>query len=255
MKVLIGCPIYQREWVLPTWLEAIENQTMPLNEIGFIFELGPNDDETHQILWDWQTAHPEVPIFDGTIRMDMHHRTHPEGKRIWHGSDYERMVTLRNNLLDRATCLGPDRYFSLDCDLILEDPNTIQKLYDLTATHDAVAPLMYMFQTDKKHPSVMSWVDRPGGNARRMLDHYPMGTLFNADIIMAGKMMSKPVYENVRYRWHRQGEDLGWSAECARLGFSLYCASDIYVPHIMHRWFLEEYKNNGDPRGASVISS
>lgn len=253
MKVLIGCPVYDRAWILPSWFEAIENQSIPLSDLGFIFELGPNDDETHDSLWNWQQTHPEVAVFDAVIREDVVHRAHPEGKRIWHGSDYEKMCILRNHLLDRATCLSPDRYLSLDCDLILEDPQSIEYLYNLTETRDAVSPLMYMFQTDMNFPSVMSWVESPGGPAKRTLDQYPMGTLFKADIIMAGVMMSEKVYKNARYQWHKQGEDLGWSANCAKHGFDLYCASNLYVPHIMHRWFLDEYKQNGDPRGENIL--
>lgn len=249
LKVLIGLPIFRREWILPKWLEYIEKQTMPLSEIGFIFELGPDDDETHDILWEWQAKHPEVSVFDGLIRADVIHEVHPDSSRTWDRHKYWRMVDFRNNLLDRAVALQPERYFSLDSDILLENPNTIETLYELTGTLDAVSPLTYMFPYNIDFPSVMTWIDGPGKTAQRF--DYPIGTLFQADIIMAAVMMSKSVYENTRYQWHKQGEDLGWSFDATRKGYKLWCSSDIYGAHIMYKNDLGQYLTNGDGRSTN----
>lgn len=249
MKILIGLPVYKRAWILPKWLEYIERQTVPLEDLGFIFELGPDDEETHNVLWEWQAAHPSVSAFDGLIREDINHETHMENGRHWKGYQYWRMVDLRNSLLDRAIALQPERFFSLDSDILLENPSTLEELYNRTATNDAVSPLTYMDPRSIKHPSVMSWIG--GWRAKRLLDNYPIGTMFKADIIMAAVMMSKPVYETVRYRWHKQGEDLGWSADARVNKFDLWCASDIYGAHIMHEKDLDPYLRNGDSRSTN----
>ena len=241
-KVLIGSPVFKREWILPTWFRAIEEQKYPLDRIGFVFELGPNDPETEQILFDWHSKHPEVFAFDVHTEENVRHEMHPEGTRPWTYSKYEKMATLRNNLLSRVRCLEPDRYFSLDSDIILSNKTTIAQLVHHTETLDAVNILCHMHPKTERFPSVMSWVEQPGRKAKRLHDRYPIGTLFQADIIMAAKMMSKPVYMNTSYYAHRQGEDLGWSGDCARQGFKLWCASDIKADHIMHRWMLEEFK-------------
>jgi hypothetical protein len=80
------------------------------------------------------------------------------------------------------------------------------------------------------------------------LGEYKIGETFKSDIIMAAVMMNPDVYSNVRYIWHPQGEDLGWSGECTRAGYDLYCVSDLYVPHIMHKWMLDDYMTIGDQR-------
>lgn len=246
MKVIIGCPIYQRAWILPDWFAAIEKQDWDLKDIGFVFELGPKDPATHKALFSWHQKHPEVFCFDIKIRDDVKHHTHPENRRIWGWDKYTKMAELRNGLLDRVNCISPDRYFSLDSDILLENPNTISTLVKLTETYPAVSTLAYMTPRDTRYPSVMSWVKEVGGNARRT--QYPIGELFKSDVIMASKMMSKPVFENVRYGWHPKGEDVRWSAECSKAGFDLYCASYLYTPHIMHKWMLPEYRYGGDPR-------
>lgn len=256
MKILIGSPIYQRAWVLRDWLRCIENQTIPLSDIGLIFELGPNDDDTHDILWKWHLSHPEVAYFDAVIREDLNHSTHPDGHRTWTKVAYHKMVDLRNSLLDRACCLSPNKYLSLDSDLLLEDKQTLEKLYFYLERDniDAISPLSYMYPEGTNFPSVMSWVDGVGNMASRLLDKYRIGSVFKSDIIMAAVMMNPNVYKNVRYIWHQQGEDLGWSSECARKGYNLYCASDIYVPHIMHTWMLDQYRSIGDPRKSEAYN-
>lgn len=254
MKLLIGCPVYKREWILPLWFEKIEAQTLPLSEIGFVFELGTDDDATHDVLWGWHSQHPEVEVFDGLIREDLKHKTHADNHRTWVRDDYLRMAEMRNSLLDRVVCYDPDAYFSLDSDLILDDPKSLEILLELLQRDeiDAVSPLSYMFPMGRDFPSVMSWIDEPGGRAVRNNNAYLWGAAFQADVIMAAVMMSKPVYQNVRYKWHSQGEDLGWSDEARRGGYKLWCASNVYVEHIMHGWMLDNYLANGVSRSLEI---
>lgn len=249
--ILIGCPVYKRDWILPTWLAAIEKQTIPLSEIGFIFELGPDDKETHDVLWDWHMNHPEVTVFDGVVRSSEPHTHHDEGHRKWTPNDYQKMVNLRNHLLDRVNALQPEAYFSLDSDLILENPETLERLFNLVHVYDAVSPMSFMWPVGMQYPSVMTWFRDPGGRAHRMLHLYDFGKLFKADIVMAAVMMSPQVYSKVKYRHHNQGEDLGWSYNAYLEGFDLWCASHLYTPHIMHKSMLQPYLEKGDPR--SVI--
>lgn len=255
MKILIGLPIYKREWILPHWLRAIENQTIPLSEIGFLFELGPHDEATHDMLWEWHSRHPEVAVFDGIIREHEVHKHHAEGQRQWARHDYHRMVDFRNNLLERAVGYQPERYFSLDSDILIPNPRTLEGLFQITAEPGTTAaPLCYMTPRNIDAPNVMTWIDKPGGRARRLLDQYPIGTVFEVGISMAAVMMSPEVYNNVRYRWHFQGEDLGWSAEVLRLGYKMYSASNIYAPHIMQEGLLEFYLQNDDQRSTDLMS-
>jgi hypothetical protein len=93
----------------------------------------------------------------------------------------------------------------------------------------------------------MKWLDEPGGRAHRNCE-FPLGDYFQSDVIMAAKMMSKDVYNNVDYSIHQQGEDLGWSFNCFKNGYSLYSASYIYAIHVMSRQMLENVKRQNDPR-------
>lgn len=248
--IIIGGPIYARAWILPYWFECIEKQDWPLHELGFIFEGSPYDGPTKKALFDWQSKHPEVGCFEYYTTFNEGHKRHgPAGQRRWSIERYKFMASLRNAVLDHVRVRKPERFFSLDSDILLEDPSTIRKLYELTATpgiHGA-APLMYMTPKGTRFPSVMTWVHKPGGYAKRMAN-YPIGTTFRADVIMAAKMMSPELYNNVNYEAHRQGEDLGWSANAAKKGYNLFSMSGTYAPHIMNEKMLEDYLKHGDTR-------
>lgn len=243
-KVLIGLPVFQRDWILPTWLRYVERQGFSLSDIGFIFELGPNDEATHNVLLDWHEKHPEVMCFQGDIRNELHHEHHPDGMRLWSMARYVTMATMRNNLLERATAMEDkfDYYFSLDSDILLTRPDTLSRLIHYAESYPncVVSPLTYMTPDTKLFPSIMSWRDSIGGRAYRDPE-YPIGQPFLADIVMAAVLMPRPVYTQVRYRCHRQGEDLGFAGQLSLYNFKSLAASDIELPHIMHRYMLDPY--------------
>lgn len=244
-SILIGCPVHKRDWVLPDWLKCIEQQNYPLDKIGFIFELSEDDEETEQILYDWHESHPQIAVFDGVIRTDLKHSAHQDGQRHWNIEKYSVMVELRNSLLERASCYDFDCYFSLDSDILLEDPETLSFLSEATNYYDVISPLSYMTPYDTNYPSVMWWQGEPGYEAYRDPSRVKLGSFFQADIVMAAKMMSKPVYRTTRYILHRQGEDLGFARMLHKRNFRSYCASNIYAFHAMHKHTLEEYKRIG----------
>lgn len=244
--VLISLPIFEREWILDTWLAAIEAQDWPMSDIGFTFECANGDNATIERLVEFSNAHPEFRCFDLTINNQQQHLSHMEGFRTWNRDRYKQMAQMRNNILNRAKCYQPDRLFSLDSDIILEDKSTITELVKLTEDHDAVGTLLFMTPQDVDFPSVMTWAQ--GKNLAYRTRAYPLGTLFRADVIMASVMMSREVYEHSRYTFHPQGEDLGWSWDCNQRGYKLWSASYLYTAHIMSRAALEEYKVSGDPR-------
>ena len=158
------------------------------------------------------------------------------------------MVSLRNSLLQTVRDVQPDYYLSLDSDILLTNPNTIELLIaHIKSGADAVNPLMFMTPFGTMYPSVMNWrADVPNKAYRE--EKYELGKYFQSDVIMAAKMMSKDVYNNIDYTVHEQGEDVGWSLSCKQQDFKLYCASYIYAPHIMSEVMYRSFLTNGDDR-------
>ena len=248
-RILISLPIYKREWIVKYWLECIENQDIPLANIGFQFLLGEDDSSTHDVLWDWQSAHPECFLFDAQIDISSPHQTHEEGIRAWHKEEYLRMVSFRNDLLERASerIDSFDFYFSLDSDVLLERPDTLSVLSG--HKKDVVSPLMFMKPTDELFPNSMDWDILPGTGDQSKARRNNVSTgLVKIDVPMAAVMMSPDVVAKTRYSWHPQGEDIGFAGNLYLNGFDSYIDYDLYTPHIMHRYQLADYLANGDPR-------
>ncbi len=197
------------------------------------------------MLWAFHERHPEVFHFDGIINETVPHGEHTENCRIWSEIKYLSMSKMRNNILDLATAMQDkfDYLFSLDSDILLKDPETINKLlaYSELYPDTVISPLSYMSPYNKEHPSIMSWLVQPGMRAGRPLDNYPIGEPFIADIVMAAVLMPKSVFTKVRYRGHRQGEDLGFAYDLWRNGFRSLAASDIECPHVMYPSMLDSH--------------
>ena len=249
MKLVIGCPIYKRDWIFPYWAAAIEKQTIDLSKVGFVFITSSDDEKTINYINLWKKANPKIGMIEVISKDDIAHHEHAQNARQWTMSKYHNMIALRNCLLSEVRKIQPDYFFSLDSDILLQNQTTIELLIShIKDGADAVSPLMYMTPFGTDFPSVMTWIDEPGKKAKR-LSNYPIGTYFKSDIIMAAKMMSKDVYNNVDYAFHSQGEDLGWCGEAYKNGYkNLYSASYIYAPHIMHPQMIDEYFKNGDRR-------
>ena len=240
--------MYKRCWILPHWIRCLINQSVNFKEIGFVFEVSPEDEETISSLEAWKRFDKNIPYFEIKIRNDIPHFEHEDNSRQWSISKYVNMVSLRNSLLQTVRDVQPDYYFSLDSDILLTNPNTIELLIaHVKSGADAVNPLMFMTPFGSMYPSTMKWrTDVPTKAYRK--EEEKLGTYFESDVIMAAKMMSKDVYNNVNYAVHEQGEDVGWSLACKEQGFKLYCASYIYAPHIMSESFYQSFLVNGDDR-------
>jgi hypothetical protein len=248
MKLIIGCPIYKRDWIIHHWIRCILKQSIDLSKVGFIFETSPDDLATVHSLNTWKRMDKRIPLFLIKERPDIPHFAHEDNTRQWTISKYHNMVSLRNSILETVREYQPEYYFSLDSDILLENSNTIELLIaHINSGADAVSPLMFMTPVGTNFPSVMTWKDSSFDKAYRE-QSYPLGTYFKSDIIMAAKMMSKDVYNSVDYEFHSQGEDLGWSRNASKQGFNLYSASYIYAPHIMGQTMLDFYLKNGDDR-------
>lgn len=253
MKLIIACPIYKRDWILPYWIRCILKQSVDISNIGFIFEVSPDDKTTIGALRVWKQLDKNIPLFDIVERSDIPHFEHQNNGRQWTLSKYHNMINMRNSILSKVRDYQPDYYFSLDSDILIENPNTIELLIaHINDGADAVAPLMYMTPVGTNFPSVMSWKEDNKGFRD---NSYPIGTYFQSDIIMAAKMMSKKTYMSIDYEFHQQGEDLGWSNNARKHNLKLFSASYIYAPHIMSPVHLSEYLKSGDSRSSEKLDN
>ncbi len=147
--------------------------------------------------------------------------------RDWNHDRFSRMVELRNQLLGKVRELAPDRFLSLDSDILLH-PQAVAGLLESTKRFGAVGGATYMTSTGLEFPSC-GWNQGMAGLVRRPMEAkgvIPVG------VIMAIKAMTPAAYA-VDYEFHVQGEDVGWSAACERAGVRLGWDNRNVSKHVM----------------------
>lgn len=230
MKLLIGCPVAKRAWIIPDYLFHVEEAlgNAGIEDAQYIFLADPEDETVDAIV-----ENCDRPLNWVFRQEGKHGRTwDQEGGRTWNPDRYEYMVEIRNALLAKVRQLQPDLFFSLDSDILIH-PDMIDLLVKGCETYDAVGARCFMTTTGNQFPSYAML----NGNMllRKDVDCGPMPV----DVIMAAKMMNPSAY-NVDYLMDVHGEDVGWSRNCAAQGLKLGWEGRIVSKHVMSESWLEK---------------
>ena len=231
-KLIVGCPVKNRGWILPEWYERVEHATRNL-DVEYLFVAEPSSDDTVELA----EKYGEVIMLPDAG----HNREHAWGKR----PRLEHMVVIRNALLEGVREREPDFFLSLDSDILIPDPYVLNLKATLTMGDpkepakeiDAVGGLLYM---DPRDPLCTSF-----GKKSKQHNFKRVGpnTVHKIDYIMAAKLM-KPSAYNIDYVFNKRGEDIGWCDAARNAGLKLFCDGRIPAKHVMRKEMLEEV----DPR-------
>lgn len=226
MNIVVGCPIKNRAFVFPSWLEYVQAAFI---EIGvrpqYVFEYGDSDDETLEMLQLFRYA-PLDDVHEKYLQMEEQHD--------WIDERYIEMAEIRNNLLRKVRAIAPDYFLSLDSDILIA-PGVLPNLLETIQTRDceAVGGKLYMQSVGQFCPSYGIFQNQAGSFGR------PDGEgVWPCDVIMAMKLMSPAAY-NVDYVGHFQGEDVGWSHACRLARVKFYWDGRITSKHIMRPAMLD----------------
>jgi hypothetical protein len=221
MKLLIGCPVTDRNWILPQWFDHIE---VACRKAGvtpqFLFLVNQNDQETLDLLeqrTDTYLIYDDQPAYAGDHR--------------WNRIRYILMSELRNRLLAEVRVIQPDLFFSLDSDILLHE-DAIVSLFDALEKHPeawAIGAKCYLSKTSTKHVNSGIWTGRFGSAHWYRKD---ARVLQRVGILMAAKLMLPQAY-NVDYEYNTVGEDLGWSANVMSAGGILFWDGRVINKHVM----------------------
>jgi hypothetical protein len=220
VKLIVGCPVSCREWILPTWFAHVHRAADTAGlQPDFTFVCHPQDRS-----WDCLLGHAP----DATIVPAGFARGNDE--RRWNSARYQQMVELRNQLLVAVRQQGPDLFLSLDSDILLH-PDQLKLMIECLDRFDAVGGRCYMTSSGTRFPS---WgrLSRYGNLQRTDAE----GT-FPVDVIMAVKLMTPAAYA-VDYAFDLQGEDIGWSRAATGAGVTLgwdgrSIAKHVLAPHLL----------------------
>lgn len=215
--VVVGCPVYERAWVLEKWFSAVESWTDVTVE--YVFAYTPSKDETYA----WLTEHTDH-IYEVTEGAHGKERDWANPERI------RTLANMRNLLLDKVADMEFDFYFSLDSDIIVP-PDTFNPIYGHMRHMErgAISPTV---QLAKDHSIINAFVRRRDGYFTRMKPGYEG----RVDVIAAAKLMCAEMVRDpaVRYDYHPLGEDFAWSNAATKAGYPLYLSREK-AKHYMDR--------------------
>jgi hypothetical protein len=234
MRVAVGCPIRNRAWVFPEWLEhvRIAFDLAGLKPI-WVFAIGVDpsgtDDGTQRLVTDLYRDEPgmwsedvEPPLTPGRIQ--------------WNNARYEQMVTYRNKLLNMVQIVKPDYFLSLDSDILLHPSglvcllDTIEKkarVQGVDLYYDAVGGKAFLGEGSPDITTYGSLGPNGGGLRRKNADG-----VFPVENIMALKLMNPEAYKTP-YKYSQWGEDIGWSENCRAAGLHLGWDGRVCSKHVM----------------------
>lgn len=218
-RLVCAAPVAYRAWALPRWFECLAAQTRRPGVVILLHSGTPRDDT-------WMTAEREAARhgFDLVLRHD--------GRQPHQRHDNERfrtLVDLRNRLRALALTEGAERYLSLDTDVMLTNPHTIQRLEQHVAGGADIASPATFLHPAASDPDVTEdifWAYNAGwwpvgegdvhdphrGWLRPQPHEICWGTAMRIDIPMAVWLGNLKAL-SCRYEWHYSGEDLGFAQD------------------------------------------
>ncbi len=224
MKILVGCPVSHRNWILPTWFEYVE-EAFKLNglQTEYVFALDAGDEETLACI----DAHVELHNSSYSVSFLANNTNPNPGFRNWHQpARLKQMTRLRNQLLSSVRKVSPDYFLSLDSDILINPLSLRGCLDELESERfDAISSKVFL----SKGGGIVN-----AANYTRMkgIMRVDVPYVTKVDVIMAYKLMNKRAY-SIDYTFNTLGEDIGWSMECKKEGVSLGYSGEIASKHVM----------------------
>lgn len=235
MKIVAGCPVRNRAWILPEYLPALE-ATMRFatrygwnDSAGYLFLENDSTDETLSGLNVWAWKRPDIKIATrsgGYIP--------GEGREEYGAYGYAHLADVRNTFIDLFLAGDGDYLFSVDSDVIVK-VDTLLKLVAHADQNTIVGAAICNIpgqQLDGQAPGNFMVRVSPGALGHP-LPYSTVGT-FNVDVIGAVYLIPRRVLEaGVRYAPHPQGEDIPFCVDAAKKQFEMKIVMDAQCDHIM----------------------
>ncbi len=226
MKLLIGCPVSNRAWILPKYLDHLIHSSDKAGvEPAFVF-LGNENDPSRDVI---DVEHTWIS-YDEPLREDQRDWSRINGR-------FDHMVLIRNALLDSVVNIDPDFFLSFDSDILAHE-DQVSVLLEKTDRFDLIGGKTFMTERGKHHNSYAMFT-----KDMRLRRGDSKG-VHKVDVVMAIKLMNKDVYTNVRYVYNKNGEDPGFCIEAAAKRYTIGYTGEVASKHVMRQQLLEKV----DPR-------
>lgn len=223
-KVMIGCPVRNRAWILPRYLEALDNMDYPHHHREYCFIVNNSTDGTEAILRGFALNSPaQVKIT--VVNFEDAGGTRRGEYRL------KNLAYLRNLLLNEFMLSDCTYLFSVDSDILVPPPALSSLISHKTDIVSALVPNGHLLG-DENIYNILSRDQK--GNYIHIKD-FPRDKIFAVDITGAAYLINKRVIKEggVRYSAAGGAEDIGFCERAKSLGFKIYCDPRIKCEHVM----------------------
>jgi hypothetical protein len=258
-RILIGCPVRDRELYLPYYLEHIYNIKYDKKLIDIYWIINNSTDKSYDLLKEFKDKYKDEY---NSITIEVYNnRKYPKDERTVQVREkiYYWLSELRNKLLKKCIDLNCDYLFSCDSDILI--PNDILTRL-LCHEKDLISSLIYNGYLYKpsnensdynpilnayKFPNILKLEN----NTYKHIVNYktknpnlnPINTLTEVDFTGAVFLATQNICKDSYYEYHIQGEDEVFSRIAIQKGYKLYCDLSLYSQHLMNENILEMYLN------------
>jgi glycosyltransferase involved in cell wall biosynthesis len=224
MRLAVGCPVYNREWVLPRWFQSLFNQRLQPSKIDLVFAFTEGEDDTMGMIEKYGQKFNSLTVIPCN---DLPAFGNRDSER------YYPLVVLRNRIFDTLREMQPDYYFSWDSDILLPE-GTLKGL--IKDKKDIVGPWVDLVPPSGI-PNTVSIMPNSGGFRRRKPydTFYPKSGLYEVDTVFAVSLMANPVFNTCYYKWNAGGEDYGFAEEVIAAGFTSWMDARYIGVHLYRK--------------------
>jgi GT2 family glycosyltransferase len=223
VKVMIGCPVRNRAWILPRYLKCLEKLDKPEYRLQYCFIINNCTDFSPQILAEF--AHRQ----SGRVKL-IHHDFHAPGGFRRGEYNFARLAVLRNLMLETFRQSDCDYLFSLDSDILAPAGSLTQLLQD---DCDMVSALVCNGD-EIGDPGIYNILQRGTDGSYTHIRNFPRDRVFPVDCTGAACLIKRTIVETgARYSGEYGGEDIAFCEAVAALGFTIYCDGRVECLHIM----------------------
>lgn len=223
LKVIIGCPVRNRAWILPCYLGCLEKLNKEGLEVNFCFIINDCTDASPQILAKFAQKEPgRVSIITKDHRV-------PGGFRRGE-YNFNRLAELRNMLLQAFLHSDGDYLFSLDSDILVPENALNQLLHD---NCDVVSALVCNGH-ELNDPGIYNILRQNANGSYIHIRDFPRDQVFPVDCTGAACLIKRAVIEaGVCYSGLGGGEDIAFCEMVLARGFNIYCDGRVECQHYM----------------------
>jgi len=223
-RVMIGCPVRNRAWILKEYLQCLVDIDYPEDSIEYCFIINDCIDETPYILEDFAKRQ--------TVTVNLIYENSNVSSGHLRGEySFQRLAYLRNCLLREFITSKCDYLLSVDSDILVQT-DLLKKL--INDNFDIISCLVCNGH-EIGNLAIYNILNKNEKGQYLHMTNFPRDTIFKVDCTGAAYLIKRRVIGEygIRYSAVYGAEDIGFCENAINNGLEIYCDGRIECKHVM----------------------